>query len=82
MTELERLLQESLAQTEHLLRNTQSNHSQTLQQHNRELANLKSAMQTLQAEQATLTAHLMRLSTVYEGLQPLLIKLNALLSGK
>lgn len=54
MTELERLLKESLSQTEQLLRNNQIAHSQTLQHHSRELKNLKSAVSTLQAEQAAL----------------------------
>ena len=75
MTELERLLKESLSQTEQLLRNNQIAHSQTLQHHSRELKNLKSAVSTLQAEQAALSA-------VYESLQPLLRRLNALLPDK
>lgn len=82
MTELERMLKESLAQTEQLLRNNQIAHSQTLQQHSGELTNLKSAVRTLQAEQAALTGHLTRLNAVYESLQPLLRRLNALLPGK
>ena len=82
MTELERLLKESLSQTEQLLRNNQIAHSQTLQHHRRELKNLKSAVSTLQAEQAALTGHLTRLSAVYESLQPLLRRLNALLPDK
>ena len=82
MTELERLLKESLAQTEQLLRNNQIAHSQTLQHHSGELATLKNAVRTLQAEQAALTAHLTRLNAVYESLQPLLRRLNALLPGK
>ena len=79
MTELERLLKESLSQTEQLLRNNQIPHSQTLQHHSRELKNLKSAVSTLQA---ALTGHLTRLSAVYESLQPLLRRLNALLPDK
>ena len=82
MTELERMLKESLAQTEQLLRNNQIAHSQTLQHHSGELANLKNTVRTLQAEQAALTGHLMRWNAVYESLQPLLTRLNALLLGK
>ena len=82
MTELERLLKESLAQTEQLLRNNQIAHSQTLQHHSGELATLKTAVSTLQAEQTALTAHLTRLNAVYESLQPLLTRLNALLPDK
>ena len=82
MTELERLLKESLAQTEQLLRNNQIAHSQILQHHSGELTNLKSAVRTIQAEQAALTSHLTRLNAVYESLQPLLARLNALLPGK
>ncbi len=82
MTELERLLKESLTQTEQLLRNNQIAHSQTLQHHSGELATLKSAVSTLQAEQTALTERLKRLNAVYESLQPLLIRLNALLPGK
>ena len=82
MTELERMLKESLARTEQLLRNSQIAHSQTLQHHSGELTNLKNAICTLQAEQTALTAHLMRLNAVYESLQPLLRRLNALLPGK
>ena len=82
MTELERMLKESLAQTEQLLRNNQVAHSQTLQHHSGELATLKNAVRTLQAEQSALTEHLTRLNAVYESLQPLLRRLNALLPGK
>ncbi len=82
MTELERMLKESLAQTEQLLRNSQIAHSQTLQHHSGELKNLQNTVRTLQAEQAALTGHLTRLHTVYESLQPLLARLNALLPGK
>ena len=71
-----------IPQTEQLLRNNQIAHSQTLQHHSRELKNLKSAVSTLQAEQAALTGHLTRLSAVYESLQPLLRRLNALLPDK
>ena len=82
MTELERMLKESLAQAEQLLRNNQIAHSQTLQHHSGELATLKNAVCTLQAEQSALTEHLTRLNAVYESLQPLLRRLNALLPGK
>lgn len=82
MTELERMLKESLAQTEQLLRNNQIAHSQTLQQHSGELASLKNTIRTLQAEQTALTGQLTRLSAVYESLQPLLTRLNALFPGK
>ena len=82
MTELERMLKESLTQTEQLLRNNQIAHSQTLQHHSGELATLKNAVRTLQAEQAAVTAHWTRVNAVYESLQPLLRRLNALLPGK
>lgn len=79
MTELERMLKESLAQTEQLLRNNQIAHSQTLQHHSEELASLKNAVRSLQAEQTALTGQLTRLNAVYESLQPLLTRQNALL---
>lgn len=82
MTELERMLKEYLAQTEQLLRNNQVAHSQTLQHHSGELSSLKNAVRSLQAEQTTLTEHLTRLNSVFENLQPLLTRLNALLPGK
>ena len=82
MTELERMLKESLAHTEQLLRDTQTAHAQTLQQHNRELAQIKKEILALQTEQQTLTVHLTRLKAVYESLQPLLVRLNALLPGR
>lgn len=82
MTELERMLKESLTQTEQLLRNNQIAHSQTLQHHSGELATLKTAVRTLQAEQIALASHLTRLNAVYESLQPLLSRLNALLPDK
>lgn len=41
MTELERMLKESLEHTEQLLRDSQARHTQTLQQHNRELEQIK-----------------------------------------
>nr|WP_294510683.1 hypothetical protein [uncultured Bilophila sp.] len=82
MTELERMLKESLEHTEQLLRDSQASHAQTLQQHNRELEQIKKEIQTLQTKQHTMTAHLARLNAVYESLQPLLVRLNALLPGK
>lgn len=82
MTELERMLKESLVQTEQLLRNNQIAHSQTLQHHSGELTNLKNAVRILQAEQSALTEHLTHLNAVYESLQSLLTRLNALLPGK
>lgn len=82
MTELERMLKESLAQTEQLLRNNQVVHSQTLQHHSGELATLKNAVRTLQAKQTAFASHLTRLNAVYESLQLLLTRLNALLPGK
>lgn len=82
MTELERMLKESLAQAEQLLRNNQIAHFQTLQHHSGELRSLRNALSVLQTEQQALTAHLTRLNAVFESLQPLLTRLNALLPGK
>ena len=82
MTEMERLLKETLAQLEQHSRNEQGAQTSVLQHQSMELANLKKLIQTLQAEQSALSTQLTHLSSVYESLQPLLVKLNGLLSVK
>lgn len=78
MIKMERMLKESLEQAEQLLQNNQIAHSQALRKHSGELASLKSAIKILQNRTSDLERHMMRLTAVYESLQPLLTRLNAL----
>lgn len=82
MTGLERMLKESLAQAELLLRNNQVAHSQTLQQSTAGNWRPSRTHPSPEAEQTALTGQLTSLTAAYESLQSLLTRLNALLPGK
>ena len=89
MTELERMLKETLLRMEREMDATLQTHSRTLTEQQRVLEALRQTVQRLQEatgritdEQRQSQQHLQSLSTVHENSKPLLSRLNGLLSGK
>ena len=89
MTELERTLKNTLLTLEQDLSATQKAHSTSLVNHQRSLEShaqairqLQEKIGQLQAEQQESARHLQRLSDIHTNLEPLLAKLNTLLSGR
>lgn len=89
MTEIERLLTDTLAALEQELRQTQerqetilTDQQQTLAIHANTLHQLQHQIARLSAQQQESTLHLQRLSAVHENLKPLLTRLNGILSIK
>ena len=82
MTELERILKETLdAQTKELGERIDW-HQERLDIQNRELMETKRTLAELRQRQEESERHLMRLSSVYDSLKPLLEKLNSSLSAR
>jgi DNA repair exonuclease SbcCD ATPase subunit len=82
MTELERILKETLdAQTKDLCERL-DRHQERLDIQNRELMETKRTLAELRQRQEESERHLMRLSTVYDSLKPLLEKLNSSLNAR
>ena len=82
MTELERILKETLdAQTRELGERI-DRHQERLDIQNRELMETKLKLAELRERLQESERHLMRLSSVYDSLKPLLEKLNSFLSAR
>ena len=82
MTELERILKETLdAQTKELGERI-DRHQERLDIQNRELMETKRTLAELRQRLEESERHLMRLSSVYDSLKPLLEKLNSSLSAR
>ena len=82
MTELERILKETLeAQTKELEEHL-DRHQERLDIQNRELMETKLKLADLQERQDESERHLIRLSSVYDSLKPLLEKLNSSLNAR
>ena len=82
MTELERILKETLdAQTKELGERIDW-HQERLDIQNRELMETKRTLAELRQRQEESERHLMRLSSVYDSLKPLLEKLNSSLNAR
>ena len=82
MTELERILKETLdAQTKELGESL-DRHQERLDIQNRELMETKLKLTELRDRLEESERHLMRLSSVYDSLKPLLEKLNSSLSAR
>lgn len=89
MTELERILKDTLARMEREMNATLEAHAKTLAEQQRTLEAQGQAIQRLQEnnsriarEQQESARHLQRLSAVHANLEPLLSRLNGLLSGR
>lgn len=87
MTEIERLLTDTLAVLEQELRQTQERQETILTDHQQALANHANSLNQLQHQLARLSAqqqesaqHLQRLSAIQANLEPLLARLNGVLS--
>ncbi len=82
MTELERILKETLdAQTKELGERI-DRHQERLDIQNRELMETRLKLAELQERLEESERHLMRLSSVYDSLKPLLEKLNSSLNAR
>ena len=82
MTELERILKETLdAQTKELGERI-DRHQERLDIQNRELMETKRTLAELRERLQESERHLMRLSSVYDGLKPLLEKLSSSLNAR
>ena len=82
MTELERILKETLdAQTKELGERI-DRHQERLDIQNRELMETKRTLAELRQRQEESERHLMRLRSVYDSLKPLLEKLNSSLNAR
>jgi DNA repair exonuclease SbcCD ATPase subunit len=89
MTEIERLITDTLAVLEQELRQTQERQETILTDQQRILANhvntlhqLQQQVSRLSAQQQESTQHLQRLSAIHESLEPLLMRLNGILCAK
>ena len=89
MTELERMLKNTLLTLERELTATQNahatslvNHQRSLESHAQAIRQLQEKIGQLQAEQQESARHLQRLSDIHANLEPLLSRLSALLNGK
>lgn len=89
MTELERMLKNTLLALERELTVTQKNHATSLANQQRSLEShalvirqLQEKIGQLQAEQQESARHLQRLSAIHASLEPLLSRLIALLNAK
>lgn len=87
MTEIERLLTNTLADLEQELHQKQeiqgeslANQQHSLTVHTTTLNQLQQQITRLSAQQEESTRHLLRLSAIYENLEPLLARLNGILS--
>ncbi len=89
MTEIERMLKDTLTALERDLTATQRNQGdsltsqqRTLESHSKAINQLADAIGQLQSEQQESARHLQRLSAIHANLEPLLSRLNGILNGK
>ncbi len=89
MTEIERMLKDTLTALERDLTATQRNQGdsltsqqRTLESHSKAISQLADAIGNLQAEQEESARHLQRLSDIHANLEPLLSRLSSILSDK
>ncbi len=89
MTELERILKNTLLTLEQELSATQRmhntslvNHQRSLESHAQAICQLQEKIGQLRAEQTESARHLQRLSDIHANLEPLLSRLSALLNAK
>lgn len=89
MTQIEHLLTDTLAALEIELRQTHerqetilTDQQRTLANHAKTLHQLQHQVASLSAQQQELAQHLQRLSAIHESLEPLLERLNGILSNR
>ena len=82
MTELERILKETLTTMEREITATQEAHKKTLEAHNQAIRHLQQRVSRIETEQQESVRHLQHLSDIHASLEPLLSRLSAILNGK
>lgn len=89
MTELERMLKNTLLTLERELSATQKTHStslvnqqRSLESHAQAIRQLQENVSQLRAQQTESARHLQRLSDIHANLEPLLSRLSALLNAR
>ena len=82
MTELERILKDTLDAQTRELGESLDRHQEQLDIQNRELMETKLKLAELRERLQESERHLMRLSSVYDSLKPLLEKLNSSLNAR
>ena len=82
MTELERILKDTLDAQTRELGESLERHQEQLDIQNRELMKANRELSELRQRLEESERHLMRLSSVYDSLKPLLEKLNSSLSAR
>ena len=89
MTELERMLKNTLLTLERDLTATQKTHGtslanqqRSLESHAQAIRQLQESVNQLRAEQTESARHLQRLSDIHANLEPLLSRLSALLNAR
>lgn len=82
MTELERILKETLDAQTRELGESLTRHQERLDIQNREIMEANRELSELRERLQESERHLMRLSSVYDSLKPLLEKLNSSLSAR
>ena len=82
MTELERILKDTLDAQTRELGESLDRHQERLDIQNRELMETKLKLAELRERMEESERHLMRLSSVYDSLKPLLEKLNSSLNTR
>ena len=89
MTEIERMLKDTLTALERDLTATQQNQGnsltsqqRTLESHSKAIRQLADTIGQIQSEQEESARHLQHLSAIHANLEPLLSRLNGILSDK
>ena len=82
MTELERILKETLDAQTRELGESLTRHQERLDIQNREIMEANRELSELRERLQESERHLMRLSSVYDSLKPLLEKLNSSLNAR
>lgn len=82
MTELERILTDSLVALEQELTATQEIHKKTLEEHSQAIQRLQQSVKRIETDQQQSAQLLQHLSDIHANLEPLLSRLSAILNGK
>ena len=82
MTELERILTNSLTTMERELTASRETHKKTLDAQSQAIQHLQAQVNRIQAGQHEFARHLQHLSDIHASLEPLLSRLSAILNGK
>ena len=81
MSELERILKDTLTTMEQEITSIQETHKKTLEEHSQTLHRLQQNLSRIEAKQQESARHLQHLSDIHTNLEPLLSRLSALLNA-